>query len=99
MRLTSNQVQAIRHVAQRVLGADARVRVFGSMALDQHKGGDIDLFFETDAALANRAQILCQLSGAITLALGDRKIDIILKDANTPLAPIFDIAKRTGILL
>ena len=68
MRLTSSQVQAIRAVAQRVLGAD-------------------------------RAQTLCQLSGAITLALGDRKIDIILKDANTPPAPIFDIAKRTGILL
>ena len=99
MRLTSNQVQSIRHATQRVLGADARVRVFGSMALDQRKGGDIDLFFETDTAFANRAQILCQLSGAITLALGDRKIDIILKDANTPPAPIFDIAKRTGILL
>lgn len=99
MRLTSRQVQAIQGVAQRVLGAGARVRVFGSMALDQRKGGDIDLFFETDAALTNRAKILCQLSGAITLALGDRKIDIILKDANTPPAAIFDVAKRTGILL
>lgn len=99
MRLTNSQVQAIRHAAQRVLGDGAQVRVFGSMALDQRKGGDIDLFFETGAAFANRAQILCQLSGAITLALGDRKIDIILKDANTPPAPIFDIAKRTGVLL
>ena len=99
MRLTNHQIQAIRHAAQRVLGAEVRARVFGSMALDERKGGDIDLFFETDAALANRALILCQLSGALTLALGERKIDIILKDANTPPAPIFDIAKRTGVLL
>jgi len=99
MRLSSDQVQAIRSAAQRVLGAGARISVFGSMALDQRKGGDIDLFFETNAALANRAKTLCQLSGALTLALGDRKIDIILKDANTPSAPIFDIAKRTGIPL
>lgn len=79
MRLTPEQVQAIRHAAQRVLGNDAQVRVFGSMAIDNLKGGDIDLLFETDASLANRAQVLCQLHGALTLALGDRKIDVILK--------------------
>ena len=99
MRLTTEQVQAIRHAAQRVLGTDARVSVFGSMALDDRKGGDIDLFFETDASLANRAKVICQLHGALTLALGDRKIDVILKDANTPPAPVFEIAKRTGVLL
>ena len=99
MRLTPDQVHAIRQTARRVLGDGTRVSVFGSMARDQSKGGDIDLFFETDVALANRAKTLCQLSGALTLALGDRKIDVILKDASTPPAPIFDIAKRTGVLL
>jgi len=34
-----------------------------------------------------------------SMALGDRKIDVILKDANTPPAPIFEIAQRTGVLL
>jgi predicted nucleotidyltransferase len=99
MRLTTDQIQAIRQTAQRVLGAGARVSVFGSRALDNGKGGDIDLFFETDALLENRAKVLCQLHGALTLALGERKIDVILKDANTPPAPVFEIAKRTGILL
>jgi len=99
MRLTSDQVQVIRQIAQRVLGDGARVSVFGSRALDDRKGGDIDLFFETDALLEDRAKVLCQLHGALTLALGERKIDIILKDANTPSAPVFDIAKRTGIPL
>jgi hypothetical protein len=33
------------------------------------------------------------------MALGERKIDIILKDANTPEAAIFNIAQRTGIAL
>ena len=99
MRLTTDQVQAIRQTAQRVLGDGVRVSVFGSRALDNRKGGDIDLFFETDARLANRAQVLCQLYGALPLARGDRKIDVILKDANPPPAPVFDIAKRTGIPL
>lgn len=99
MRLTTEQVQAIRHATQRVLGAGARVSVFGSMALDERTGGDIDLLCETDSQLANRAKTLCQLYGVLTLALGDRKIDIILKDANTLPAPVFEIAKRTGVLL
>ena len=99
MRLSPEQAQIIRQTAQRVLGNQARVSVFGSRADDGSKGGDIDLFFETTDALDNRAKTICRLSGALTLALGDRKIDIILKDANTPQAPIFDIAKRTGIEL
>ncbi|MBA3056445.1 MAG: hypothetical protein KJ614_07285 [Gammaproteobacteria bacterium] len=65
MRLSSDQVQAIRSAAQRVLGAGAHISV--------------------------------RRHGALTLALGDRKIDIILKDANTPPAPIFEIARRTGV--
>jgi len=63
VRLTPEQVHAIRQTAKRVLGEGARVSVFGSRALD------------------------------------DRKIDIILKVANTPPARIFVIAKRTGVLL
>jgi hypothetical protein len=63
------------------------------------RGGDIDLFFEINTVLPNRAKTLCQLYGALTLALGERKIDVILKDANTPPAAVFEIAKRTGVAL
>ena len=99
MRLSSDQVNAICQSARRILGDGVRVRVFGSMALDDRRGGDIDLLFETDQALGDRAKALCQLSGALTMALGDRKIDVLLKDANTPPAPIFEIARRTGVLI
>lgn len=99
MRLSSPQIQAIRQTAVRVLGEGARVSVFGSRVNGSAKGGDIDLFFETEKRLGNRAKIICQLSGALIMALGDQKIDIILKDATTPHAPIFDIAERTGIPL
>ncbi len=99
MRLTSSQIQAIHRATERVLGTDVRVSVFGSRALDDLKGGDIDLLIETHAALDNRAKAICDLHGALTFALGDRKIDVLLKDACTPDAPIFEIAKRTGIPL
>ncbi len=99
MRLTDDQVNRIRSVAMRILGADARVRLFGSRARDSARGGDIDLFFETDAVLQNRADTLCRLHGALTLALGERKIDILLKDARTPQSPILERAQRTGVPL
>ena len=99
MRLTTNQVQVTRDTTQRVLGANARVSVFGSMALNDRIGGDVDLFFETDNLLASRAKTICQLYGALIQALGDRKIDVVLKGGNTPPAPVFEIAKLTGILL
>ena len=99
MRLTPDQVQAIRQVAQRELGDDARVRLFGSQVLDDRRGGDIDLLFETDTMQQNRASTICRLYGALVMQLGDRKIDVLLKDPNTPDAPIFEIAKRNGVLL
>jgi predicted nucleotidyltransferase len=99
MRLTNFQIDNIRRVARRVLGEGARVTLFGSRALAGTSGGDIDLLFEADAVLPNRAEALCQLHGALVLALGERKIDILLKDAATPAAPVFEIARRTGVLL
>ncbi len=42
MRLAQDQVHAIKSVAQRVLGGDARVILFGSRTDDAQRGGDID---------------------------------------------------------
>lgn len=99
MRLTSDQITVIREVANRVIGGDVVIRLFGSRIHDDRKGGDIDLFFETSKTLANRAETICELYGALVMALGDQKIDVIVKDAATARAGVFDIAKQTGIVL
>ena len=54
---------------------------------------------ETEEVIPSRAEAICRLYGALILALGDRKLDIVLKDARTIDAPIFEIARRTGIQL
>jgi len=54
---------------------------------------------ETDAVFPNRARVLCQLHGALTMALGERKLDIVLKDGRTDDSPIFQIARRMGFPL
>lgn len=99
MRLTQEQAQITKSTVARVLGAESRVWLFGSRVDDDLRGGDIDLLVETEAKFPNRAKVLCDLYGALIFALGDRKLDILLKDGRTADAPIFNIAKRTGVPL
>lgn len=99
MRLTTDQAQIAKSTVNRVLGAENRVWLFGSRVNDDLRGGDIDLLVETEAQFPNRAKMLCNLYGALILALGDRKLDVLLKDGRTADAPIFSIARRTGVLL
>ncbi len=99
MRLTPDQIQAIKETATAVLGEGARVILFGSRADDMKKGGDIDLLFETDRPVANRATTVGALYVSLIRKLGDRKIDIILRDVLTPPAAVLEIAHQTGIRL
>ena len=99
MRLTAEQIKSIKNVANCVLGVPSRIWLFGSRTDDKRRGGDIDLLLETDAELENRAQAICKIYGALIMVLGERKLDVLLKDGRTADAPVFEIAKRTGVLL
>ena len=99
MRLTPEQISAIKQAAHTVLGPDARVVLFGSRTDPSKKGGDIDLLFQTDQPIANRVTTVGQLYVALVRSLGDRKIDILLQDPNTPAAPVLLAAHQTGIRL
>ena len=99
MRLTPSQIRAIKAAVADVIGLDSRVWLFGSRVDDSLRGGDIDLLIETDEAVPNRIKLLCKLEAALVRGLGDRKIDILLKDSRTPDAGIYSIARNTGVLL
>ncbi len=99
MRLAQDQVQAIKSVAQRVLGDDARVILFGSRTDDKQRGGDIDLLFETPHIVGNRASAMGQIYASLIRELGDRKIDVLLSDPDTPDAPVLRVARQSGVVL
>ena len=99
MRLTQEQIKFIKQTAHAVLGNDARVILFGSRVDDAKKGGDIDLLFETDHLVSNRASTIGAIYVALIRQFGDRKIDILLKDSATTPAPVLEIARQTGIQL
>jgi len=98
MRLTPDQVKIIKDTVSRLAGPASRVWLFGSRVDDDLRGGDIDLLVETDETVPNRVRMLCKLERALVMALGDRKLDILIKDARTPDAPIFQVARRQGAM-
>ena len=99
MRLTPAQIDTIQSTVHAVLGEGAQVTLFGSRVDDAAKGGDIDLLLEADAPVANKPQVVGQIYVKLIRQLGDRKIDILIKDPNSPAAAVFDVVKQHGVRL
>jgi predicted nucleotidyltransferase len=97
MRLTQQQVQAIRTTATETFGQDARVVLFGSRADDNKKGGDIDLLIcpnpqYSDQLFNKKMRFLAQLQ----MRLGERKIDVVIGQA-VDTRSIVEVAHATGV--
>ncbi|MDP1696229.1 MAG: nucleotidyltransferase domain-containing protein [Xanthomonadaceae bacterium] len=99
MRLTADQVQAIRQTAQRVLGPGVRVSVFGSRLDDMAHGGDIDLMVELPEPVGNPALLAAQLSAHVSRVMHGRKVDVLISAPNLMRLPIHDMAFKEGQLL
>ena len=98
MRLTQQEIDAIKAAARETFGRDAVVRLFGSRVRDDLKGGDIDLHVETEAARAS-FDYRYDFSERLAKYLGDRKIDVVVSKNGGPLSGIAMIAQETGIVL
>lgn len=95
MRLSSEQVETIKQEAAHFFGAQAEVWLFGSRVDDKAKGGDIDLYVETDALEV--ALSLARARGRLADRLG-RYVDLVVNN-HTKDEPIFYIAKSQGVRL
>lgn len=96
MRLTSHERQVIRELGMRHFG---RVpRLFGSRLDDKRRGGDIDLLIATDLPAPEAARRRIDLLADLWIALGERKIDILLDDGCIS-EPVYERARREGVAL
>jgi len=100
MRLTESQRAIIRETLLKHFGQGSRIRLFGSRVDDQARGGDIDLFIEPeiqdpDAIVEARLQAMVDLHHA----LGEQKIDLVIRRKDAPPLPIHEAARRTGVPL
>ncbi|HYE37799.1 nucleotidyltransferase domain-containing protein [Methylocaldum sp.] len=99
MRVSNRAIKAIVEAAKSVAGSDASVWLFGSRVNENARGGDIDLFVESQLQLENRVAAACQIGAKIQMTLGEQRVDVIVKDRSTKPQAIHDIAKNQGIRL
>ncbi len=83
----------------RLLGNRTSIRIFGSRARLDEKGGDIDILVETDHHLINRMATTCRLTSELQMQLGDQKMDIILTEPGMREQLIHKIARQTGVIV
>lgn len=99
MRLTEHELDVIKFTARRMFGDAVRVWLFGSRADDRKRGGDIDLYVETDEKLESPGQAASRFSAELQMLLGEQKIDVLVVDPATPRQKIHEIAVSTGVRL
>lgn len=96
MRISTDMAAVIREAAAEMFGAP--VRLFGSRLNDTARGGDIDLYIETELhaeeAEAKRLRMLARLARR----LDERKIDLVVRTPDGEL-PIHAVARREGVVL
>lgn len=99
MRLTDEQRQIIREEINRIFGADAVVRLFGSRADDHARGGDIDLHIEAEGTPGELLDRELKLGARLQRRLGERRIDVVVHGRDKPLRAIDRHARETGVRL
>ncbi|WP_210546259.1 nucleotidyltransferase domain-containing protein [Rhodoferax sp. PAMC 29310] len=99
MRLSIEQVAAIRREVSLTAGDSARVWLFGSRVLDDARGGDIDLLLELDESVAEPAQLSARLAARVSRCLYGRKVDVLVQAPNLLRLPIHAIARAEGVRL
>ncbi len=99
MRLTETQTEAIRRIVRQEAGANAQIRVFGSRARDDTKGGDLDLLVTIPQQVAAPAMLSAKLSARVSRMMHGRRVDVVLDAPNLKRLPIHAVAEREGIPL
>lgn len=99
MRLTDQQVAAIRREVSAVCGDDATVQLFGSRLDDDARGGDVDLLVVLPEPVERPAMLSAQLSAKISRHMHGRLVDVVLSAPNLTTTPVHEIAAREGVTL
>ena len=94
MRLSKEEADFIKYLAKKYFNS-TDVYLFGSRTDDNKKGGDIDIYIETN--LKNTLKAKLKFLTEFEMKFGIQKIDIVVNN-HTQNLPIFEIAKK-GIKL
>ncbi len=98
MRLSTEEIQHIKAVAQTLWGDELKIWLFGSRVDDTQKVGDIDLYIDISKKITPNSHSSRYIA-LLQQKIGEQKIDVLITDSTMHLQDIHLIAKQTGILL
>ena len=100
MRITPNEAAAIRRVTAEVAGAGALVKLYGFRTRDDLCRGDIDLRIElAEPTSLDKLSVSLRAGARLQMAIGERKIDVLVTDPETVETPLIRAARLEGISL
>jgi hypothetical protein len=99
MRLTERELKTIQETFLEYFDKQDHLWLFGSRTDDAQRGGDIDLYIETNQQ--DKKEVLSKkLDFIISLKkrIGDQKIDVVINFINDHLSLlVYKIAQETGV--
>jgi len=95
--LSEGEIKIIREVSKKILGKKSKVYVFGSRVDLTRKGGDIDIYVETNRYVSIKDEL--KFLAELEIEGIERKVDLVVKAPNKKEKAIFKDAQHTGILL
>ncbi len=98
MRLTPQEVSAIKAAEADTFGVSAIVRLFGSRVDDSLRGGDTDLHIEVDH-IDDEWSKRADFETALFKRIDPRKVDLILSERGKTPRGFERIAYRDGVIL
>lgn len=100
MRLTEEYRKIIKETLLKHFSEGSKFYLFGSRVDDNKRGGDIDLYIETDFDDSSRAfKAKSDAHWEMMEKLGEQKIDFVVHIKGREFLPIERIAKKTGVEL
>jgi len=98
VRINEQEEKIIKEVLTKYFGENAVIYLFGSRINDSKKGGDIDIFVEADISLKDMVKAKIKSLVELEKLLGERKIDLVIKNTSMKEELIHRNAKK-GIRL
>ena len=97
MRLEQKTIEKIIQYKLLYFGSESKLYLLGSRVDDNKRGGDINLYLETQNDISTQQQV--EFLTSIYKNVTQRKIDLLIKNPLEIDKPIFHTAKKEGLLL
>ena len=99
MRLSDDQARSIVTATRELAGPRAAVRLFGSHLRDHVRDGDVGLLVACPAPVDRPVWLAARITARLQRLLGDRRIDVLVVDPQTPQEPVHRVALAEGVRL